>query len=212
MLTGKFILASMLIASFAAPVLAAPWTPPAGTSGSITYANGQDLNGHFGEPATGEEKFVFANPIDFRAVSPGTPVTVTDTVTFSVAPPPLQVLDTVSVRIEGNYSFVADPAQIDYSAVLDIDGGEYVVPITFTPPSPQTSGEGAFIGTALVDFSPDLSSALVALTATLTASSGGAATTTLQINNVQIAFTTIPEPASLGLIGGVASLLLRRRR
>jgi hypothetical protein len=191
---------------------AAPWTTPAGANGSLTYSNGQDLNAHFADPNVGDEKFAFPNPTAFVAVSPGSPTTVTDTVSFNVVASPGQTIDTVSARIEGDYSFLGDPAQIDYSAVLSINGGTYAVPLVFAPPSPQTGGEGEFVGTVLIDLIPDLSNASVALTATLTASSSGSATTTLQIKNAEIAFTTIPEPASLGLIGGVASMLLRRRR
>ncbi len=210
--TGNYILASAAIALFVAPAFAAPWTTPAGNSGSISYANGQDLNAHFGDPITGEQKFAFANPSGFVAVSPGAPTTVTDTVSFNVSAAPGETLDTVAARIEGDYTFLGDPAQIDYSAVLNIGGGVYNVPLVFLPPSPQTSGQGEFVGTVLIDLIPDLNATTVSMTATLTASSSGSATTTLQIKNAQIAFTTIPEPASLGLIGGVASLLLRRRR
>lgn len=209
---GKSILVAIVVSFFAVPVLAAPWTTPAGNSGSIAYTAGQDVNGHFGNPVTADQKFAFTSPSSFLAVSPDAPTSVTDSVSFNVSAAPGETIDTVSARVEGDYSFLGDPAQIDYTATLIIDGGVYSVGLTFVPTSPLTTGEGEFVGTALVDLVPNLSAASVSLTATLTASSGGAATSTLQIKNAEIAFTTIPEPASLGLLGGVASMLLRRRR
>lgn len=191
---------------------AAAWTPPSGSNGTINYTNGQDINGLFGNPGIGEQKFAFANPSSFAVVSPAGPLNITDTASVNVAASPGLFLNTVSVRVKGLYTIVGSPATLTFSGSLNIDGGAIVAPIVFVPSSPITSGSALFIGTALIDLPASTSSVQASLTFTMSAMSSGSATAQMQNLNADLTFTTIPEPTTLGLLAGAGSMLLRRRR
>lgn len=191
---------------------AALWIPSSGTSGLISYSNGQDSNGHFSNPLTGEEKFVFVNPITFLAVSPGSPTTVTDTLSFDATVPGGYQITQVSAQVSGDYSLAGPLATVSYTATLTLDGGAYSAPVVFAPVAPITSGDGEFSGTVSILLPSGISSVSVAMTGTLQATSATGSTSLVQIKNAQISFTVIPEPVSLSLISGAGVLFLRRRR
>lgn len=191
---------------------AALWTPSSGISGLISYSNGQDLNGHFSNPQTGEEQFVFADPTEFAATSPAGPTTITDTLSFDVSVPGGYQITQVHAQIAGDYSVLGSPASVIYTATLVLNGGMYSSPVLLTPASPVSSGDGEFSGTTSILLPPGVSSLSVAFTGTLQAIASTGATSLVQIKNAQISFNVIPEPASLGLISGVGALLLHRRR
>lgn len=215
----KVRVASIFCAGFcgvlvgAATVEAALWLPSTGTSGLVSYTNGQDVNDHFSNPVTGEEKFVFASPTQFVATSPAGPAVVTDTLSFDASVPGGYQITQVSAQISGDYSLSGSPASVIYTATLVLGGGTYTVPILFSPISPVTSGDGDFSGTASIVLPPGISAISVALTGTLQANATTGSTSLVQIKNAQVSFTVIPEPASLGLIGvAVAAVCCYRRR
>ncbi len=202
--------ASLALGSLAS---AAAWSPAAGTNGNLNYSNGQDINGLFGNPAVGEEKFVFVSPSAFGAVAPGSPSSSTDTASVTASTNPGETIQKVSVRVEGDYLITNSPASLTYSGTLNIDGDALVVPLTFVPPSPiGGDGQGQFIGTAEAVLPVNVTVVNAALTFTVSASASGIGTAEMQSLNAEIAFTTIPEPATLGALAAASGLLLRRRR
>jgi hypothetical protein len=207
--------ACAVLASSASSTLAAAWSPAAGLTGAIAYANGQDLNGNFGNPIVVDQTFLFSSPSAFNAASPGVPASTTDTTSASLVALGGLTIQKVSARVEGDFSFNESPAQLTYSATLIVDDGfnpVIALPLTFVPASPISSGNGTFIGTGEIALPAGIIAADVSLTASVAATSTAPGTTEIQIKSASFDVTTIPEPAALGVLGLAGAALLRRMR
>ncbi len=211
-----YLLSACMLLVSAAIAPAAPWAPDNGINGPISYANGQDTNGLFGTPEVADGIFEFATPQFFVAVAPGSPSSTSDIVSFNAATiAPTDSFQSVTVTVLGNYSIVGSPADVNYTATLTLayaQGGGTILPLVFTPTPPNTPGSDEFTGTATLLLPINTTGLYAELFANVSASATEPGTSNVHLLNAQISFTTIPEPASLGLIGGIASMLLRRRR
>lgn len=95
---------------------------------------------------------------------------------------------------------------------VDYGTGPVNIPVDFTPTSPVTSGDGQISGIATFNVPAGIDSLAISLNAGISAQAGSGQTSFIAVLSTDIAVATVPEPASLSLLAGAASLLIRRRR
>lgn len=216
--------------------VAGPWSQPNGASNSFTYANGGDINDHFGEPflSASEDTFYFINANFQVNASNGTTDQEDDTVSFDVFANPGLQFSLIRVTANGSYSATGPGEnEVDLSAMLALtelgannqydggagdDGRMWTGTLDTAPSFPKSNASGGWSGLATVDITfefpvPDdslhvsMSNDVIAITG-----AGGSAEINVQYQDLKIELVVVPEPASLSLMGiGVLALLRRRR-
>jgi len=223
----------------ASSALAGPWSQPNGASDSFTYANGGDLNGHFGDPIVSADTvfFLFSNfhvQSANGAPAGGLPEFETDEVSFDVFANPGLQFSFVRVTAYGSYAATGPGGNsVDLDAMLALtelggnnsydggagdDGRNFQGGMTTVPAFPQVAANGQWSGLAVVDLQfefpvPD-DAMHVSMTNDVLAftTQDGSAEMNVQYQDFKIEFIVIPEPAGLSLMAFGALALLRRRR
>lgn len=207
----------------ATSAVAGPWAQQAGASDSFTYAAGQDLNNHFGEPYVSADTFFFIDS-NFQVQSQnGGNVTQDDTVSFDVFANAGLRFSLIRITAFGSYSSTGPGMNsVSQSGLLSLTeigppGRAWQQQMDTNPTFPKSDDNGGWSGLTTLDLSADfpdptavhidLSSDVVAITG-----AGGSAEINVQYEDLKIEFLLIPEPASLSLMAVGALALLRRRR
>ncbi len=220
------VAAAVVLTVGASAALAGPWVNPAGSGDHFTYANGGDLNGHFGEPFVAGDQFFFTQANFHVYAENGASDTQDDTVSFDVFANPDWQFSLVRVYAFGSYAVTSgegtDSAGVDAGLSLtEIDGLQrtYAGDLVTTPAMPvDYEASGSWSGLAVVDVTNEFPAVDDSMHIEMTndvlaiSSASGSAEINVQYQDFKIEFTMIPEPSSLALLalGGLA--LMRRRR
>jgi hypothetical protein len=221
----------------ATAAFAGAWAAPGGSSASFTYANGQDINGLFGEPFvdTANDTFYFVESAFQVNAANGSTDTQFDEVSLDVFANPGLTFSLMRVTANGSYNAGGGGStnEVDLQAMLNMtelgpnnaydggagdDGRQFSGGLVTTPGFPKSNEAGSWSGLANVDVTvefpiPDdaihvsISNNVIAIT-----TAGGTAELDVQYSDLKIEFQLIPEPASLSLMAVGALALLRRRR
>jgi len=227
----------------AAPAVAGPWSQPGGvgqgtgSSMSFTFANGQDLNGLFGEPfldSANDTFYFFESAFQVTSQNGGTTAQY-DEVSMDVFANPGLTFSLMRVTANGSYNSGGGGTtnEVDLDGLLTMtelgpnesfdggvgdDGRQFSGDLVTTPGFPKSNEAGTWSGAAFADVMvefpvPDdsihvsISNNVIAIT-----TAGGTAELDVQYQDLKIEFQLIPEPASLSLLAVGALALLRRRR
>lgn len=216
---------ALITGGFAAVSVAAPWTNPSGAANSFTYANGQDLNGLFGDPVVTGDSFHFPN-LDFTAgAAGGTIQSKNDVVSFDIIPNPGLSFGLIRVTAFGSYAVTGPSGEnrVDLDAEMRFTengglGRTFTGPMVTNPSFPQTSGSGDWSGLSAVDMTfktpPPHGNLHFEFQGDVLAVSGPGGTAEINMALQDgLTFEFVPEPTSLSiLLTGAAALVLRRRR
>jgi hypothetical protein len=209
----------------AAPI---PWSQPSGSTGQISYSNGQSDKGLFGNPETNGNSFLFF-PENFEAQAQnGLADTISDRLAFKIAANPGLELKQITVREQGNWVIAGNGSVKSYGTmyITKLNGTAVAyaaIPITvgytdlengvsFTSPSrPTSEGSGEWDGYFNINLPAGVTNVQLVLNNILsvTTGTGGAAT----IAKTRLAVDVfVPEPTALAALGLGGLVLLRRRR
>jgi len=217
-------MAAVAVLALVSPALAGPWSQPGGATDSFLYANGGDINGRFGEPFVALDTFYFFSTNFQVNSSNGSPAVDSkdDTMSVDVLAKPGLMFSEVHVMATGSYAVSGD-ASVDLDAELRMEelgglGRTFFGPLVTDVAFPITSGNGTYNGNAVVDVTfvfptpfNEINLQLENLVQALS-SAGGASELNVQFQQMEISFTVIPEPATLGLLALGGLVGIRRRR
>ena len=217
-----------------APAMAAtPWTTPAGTSDTVTYAHGQTDHARFTPdgPAVGDDTFVFT-PADFSAQDNQT---TDDTAAFTLTAKKNTTLTSVSADLTGDYSTLYGGPEV--SATPSFRPSLVVYPtvyatglLTVTNPATHASftsafffgdqfamDDGGFSGHVNIQLPPGWKSAQVSLASELHAMTPQGSTAFIQLKGATVGAQThaaaVPlPPAALAAIPGAILAYAAGRR
>jgi hypothetical protein len=234
---GALALASSSV--FAAPVA---WTQSSGTTGDITFSNGQSDKGLFGDPVFNGNSFLFF-PNNFTATSSnGVAQTTSDRLSFTISVAPSKSIQQVHIKELGDWSilgggsvkatgtlFVTKLNTPGFGSVwsdnLDTTYNDEDNSVSYSSPlRPVSDGGGDWSGDFYITLPAGVTSAQIVLNNILQATSAPTGTSFIQKKEVGesgepgnttpqfLISVAVPEPASLGVIALAGVALLRRQR
>ena len=218
----RTVLAMALTFVLSAAAHAVPWSNPNGTvPGVFSWSNGGSDNGLFGDPTIVGSSFVFS-PNNFVATaSNGSASTVSDRLFFTLDIAPGFQFGGITISEFGDYSILGGGAVAATGAlfVTDLNSGSTQSSLLSTNPvfpvSTNTFANGLWSGVASVTMPNGVTRVTVVLNNVLQATSQAGGTSLIEKKGagagIQIDIF-VPEPATAGLFGGVAAMLLTRRR
>jgi hypothetical protein len=247
MLRKGVVCAAAVAMLSAVPAVAGPWAQPGGAgqgfgySQSFSFANGQDVNGLFGEPfldSANDTFYFFESAFQVTSQNGGSSSQF-DEVSLDVYANPGLTFSLMRVTANGSFNAGGGGAsnEVDLSAILSLtelgandmydggggdDGRDFsgdMVAITDDGGTfPKSNDAGTWNGLATVDVTvvfpvPD-DAIHVSMSNDVIAitTAGGTAEIDVQYQDLKIEFQLIPEPASLSLLAVGALALVRRRR
>ena len=223
--------AAVAMLMIASPAVAGPWTTPSGSTDffgnplDFTYSNGGDINGLFGDPLLVGNDFFFSTSFTVNA-SNGATSQQSDTVSFDILANPGLMFSSIMVTAFGSFAITTD-GSVDVTAdltMLENPGagslersftGSLATDVAFPITTP---GNGVWNGTSAVDvefvFPTPHNNIHIELFNDVISIAGpnGSATINMQIEDLMIGFTVVPEPATLTILCLGGALLIRRRR
>ncbi|MEM8874818.1 MAG: hypothetical protein AAGD32_11245 [Planctomycetota bacterium] len=198
-----------------------PWDVPSGSTSSFSFSGGGSDNGLFGSPdVVSDDGFAFS-PDAFIAVDDvddDISVSTTDRLEVTITANPGQTIDKITIGELGDFAILgAGSVQVSGALFLLGDGlpltGLSDLLTTSQPMPIATAGSGLYDGMVMIDLPAGITEVTVIYNNTLQADSeGGSALIQKKTAGLEIVIDVIPEPATLGLAGLVAPMLLRRRR
>lgn len=192
------------------------WVNPAGSSDTITYTNGLNLNNVYGSPMVAEDKFLFA-PESYTANESYNDVF--DIGSVIVTAKPGHTLDKVYANTEGDWSLLGS-ASADHGAVLTVTNlsgpGVFSQNLTINPTMPTFDQGGLFSGNTLIDVPNSWTSVLIELSSYVhvgTETPSDAAL--MQMKSATIGVNTAAVPLPPALLAAPAAMVvgfIARRR
>jgi len=221
-----FGLATAVVMCMSAGAIGAvSWGTPSGSADNFDWANGQNSDtNYFGDAFWfgGDILYFFSN---FDVASPGGATSKSDTLDVDLAAKTGMKFTNVDIRLYGDYN-ITDPNSTGGNSVtadFDMTGTKAGHPMspwtdgfvfTTNVPTPSVTGWNDSASLALLSIPDvtDLHLSVSGSTLVIDDGHGGTASLTANIQEMEMRFTLIPEPASLGLLalGGLAAF--RRRR
>jgi hypothetical protein len=151
-------LAMLAALAWTAPGQASPWLMPSGAAEHFTYANGQDLNGFFGEPVVSGDTFTFPSFHFVATAQNGSSLSRSDTISVDLIANPGWTFGLMRVGAFGDYetSGSLDQNQVGIVAVLSFDeteppGRHWESALVTTPAFPSDTSQGVWSGLAVID-------------------------------------------------------------
>jgi hypothetical protein len=222
---GGSVAVAVMVAS-SSPAFAGPWSQPSGSGSYFTYANGGDLNGHFGDPYFFGDTFYFPNPNFQVNAANGQTDTESDILSFDVTTNPGYWLDPITITAYGTNAVVGQGSQVNFEATLTLHengglGRTWSGALGSYPSFPiygNDSGpiEGSWECAAAISVGavlpmPD-ASIHVSFSSTISAIAGATGSAAMNLQYQEASFALLwPEPASLTLLTTGTVLLVRRR-
>jgi len=206
---------------------AVPWTNANGSADNFDWANGQNSNtNYFQSPFWwgGDILYFFSN---FDVASPGGTASKTDTLDVDLTAKNNMKFTNLEIRVFGDYSITESSLPAGGNSVtadFDMTGTKaghpnspwtdgFVFSTNVPTPSATPWNDVAALTVLAIGF-PDVTDLHVSVTGNLLAiddGHGGTASLTANINEMEMVFTLIPEPASLALLALGGLVALRRR-
>jgi len=213
-----------LLAMGTGSAMAGTWATPNGASDSFSYANGQDINGFFGDPFVSADTFFYVGANFQVNASNGSSSSQGDVTSFDVTANPGLQFSLIRVTAFGSYAATGPGMnQVDMDANLSLTelGGAartWNGPMITNPTFPASDASGGWSGLSNVDVTfefptphdvlhVEMANDVFAITG-----ESGSAELNVQFQDLKITFQLVPEPASLSLMAVGALALLRRRR
>lgn len=211
-LSGAFILLTA-----AATNAAVTWSVPSGSTPTFDYTDGQSHWGRFGDGVPSAYGFTFT-PGQFVASANGTnsPVSTSDTTSVVIHSPGPMFSATASFF--GDYSIlgIGSADAIGALTATNLDTQEVVsTPLAVSGvPVAIANAAGGFYGSSTVDMMDGWTNFKLELNATVVVTAGlnGVAIIQGKSGEIVVRGKFLPEPASLSLLAGVSTLLVRRTR
>jgi hypothetical protein len=206
---------------------AGPWSSPSGTAEGFSFANGEDLNGYFGDPVIAGDRFIFSQASFFANAVNGETDVVEDVVSFDVVADPGRTFGLVRIALVGTYSVSGDSGidTADVSGLMTFDeinglGRHAEIELSTNPQMPVDSGTGQWSGLSVFDaqfgFDGGTSAMRVEFRLSMIAVAGSSETSEIRMfsgaDYPQLSISVVPEPTPGCLLALIASSALFMKR
>ena len=212
------LIAVTAVLAAASASFGAAWTPPAGSTSTFSYANGEDTNGRFGNALVDSSGFSFGPSTFLASRANGGVETVGDTASVEVTAAPGRTITSISATISGDFTILGT-GSVDSGGILRVTNLDTMalltVPLIFTgtPASTVTSTQGVFSGTVTIPLPSGTTRTSIQLGGSLTSTAFLNSSSLIQIKDAEILIaTSVPEPTSALALAGVVLFARRSRR
>lgn len=154
-ITWAATLAAVSLSGTVTETKATPWTMPAGEAEHFSYANGQDLNGIFGDPYVSGDTFVFPDFSMSVSAENGANDSQSDAVSVDLYANPGWMFGLTRITAFGSYGATGN-ASVDFDALISFQelgppGRSWNGPMHTNPSFPRSNDSGSWSGLAVID-------------------------------------------------------------